>query len=72
MHDVADSVLDRLFLCIAKVNGLFLGCQAIDDIPISALSKKAAQVSYQGMRLVLASYEDDHDGKHDWRSLEHF
>ncbi len=57
----------KLFLCIAEVNGLFLDNQAVDDIPISVLSKKVTQVSYQGLRLVPSSYSDDHDGKHNWR-----
>jgi hypothetical protein len=35
-----------LFLCIAKVNGLFLNYWPVDNIPISLLSEKAAQVSY--------------------------
>ena len=63
---------EKLFLCIGEVNGLFLDRQSIDNIPISFLSDKAAQVSYQGLRLVPASYEDDPDGKHDWRSVDLF
>jgi hypothetical protein len=63
---------DKLFLCLAEVNGLFLDHQAVDDIPISVLSEKIAQVSYQGLRLVPASYSDDRDGKHDWRSFDLF
>jgi hypothetical protein len=55
---------DKLFLCIAEVNGLFLGHQAIDDIPIPILSERGAQVLYQGLHLVPASYSDDHDGIH--------
>ena len=39
----------KLFLCIAEVNGLFLDHQPVDDIPLSVLSDKAAQVSYQGL-----------------------
>ena len=62
----------RLFLCIAEVNGLFLDQRPIDEIPISDLSWKAAHVSYQGLRLVPASYSDDHSGKHDWRSKDLF
>jgi len=58
----------KLFLCIAEVNGLFLNHRPVDDIPISVLSEKASQVSYQGLRLVPSSYSDDHDGKHNWRS----
>ena len=74
LQPVATVVLceGKIFLCIAEVNGLFLENQPVDDIPIPVLSDKAAQVSYQGMRLVQASYSDDHDGKHDWRSLDLF
>ena len=57
------------FLCIAEVNGLFLNHQPVDKIPISVLSEKVAQVSYQGLRLEPATSSDDHDGLHDWRSL---
>jgi len=39
----------KLFLCIAKVNGLFLDHQPVDDIPLSILSDKTAQVLYQGL-----------------------
>jgi hypothetical protein len=60
---------DKLFLCIGEVNGLFLDHQSVDDIPISVLSEKIARVSYQALRLVPASYSDDCDGKHDWRTL---
>ena len=62
----------KLFLCIAEVNGLFLGHQPVDDIPLSILSEKTAQVSYQGLRLVPACYSDDRDGKHDWRTKDFF
>ena len=62
----------KLFLCIAEVNGLFLDCQPVDDIPISFLLEKTAQVSYQALCLVPATYLDDHDGKHDWRSMDMF
>jgi hypothetical protein len=62
----------KLFLCVAEVNGLFLDHWSVDEIPILVLSKKIAQVSYQGLCLVPASYSDDTDGKHDWRSLDLF
>jgi hypothetical protein len=59
---------DMLFLCIGEVNGLFLDHQPVDDIPISVLSEKITCVSYQALHLVPASYSDDCDGKHDWRT----
>jgi len=62
----------KLFLCIAEVNGLFLDHQPVNNIPLSVLSNKATQVSYQGLRLVPASYSDDQDAKHDWRSSDLF
>jgi hypothetical protein len=55
----------NLFLCIAEVTGLFLDSHSVDDIPISILSKKIAQVLYQGVCLVPASYTDDSKGEHD-------
>src|SRR5260221_2684709 len=62
----------KLFLCIGEVNGLFVDHQPVDDIPVSVLSEKVTQVSYQGLRLVPSTYSDDRDGKHDWRSLDLF
>jgi len=59
----------KLFLCIAEVNGHFIDHWPVDDIPSVVLAKKATQVSYQALRLVPASYSDDHDVKHDWRSF---
>ena len=62
----------NLFLCIAEVNGLFLDHRPVDNLPLSVLSDKAAKVLYQGLCLVPASYSDDPDGKHDWRSSDLF
>jgi hypothetical protein len=62
----------RVFLCIAEVNGLFLDHQPVDDIPFSVLSEKIAQVSYQALRLVPATYSDDPDGTNDWRTSSLF
>jgi hypothetical protein len=36
----------RLFLCIAEVNGLFLNGKSVKDIPMSILPEKISQVSY--------------------------
>jgi hypothetical protein len=62
----------KLFLCIAEVNGLFLDCQTIKEIPFSVLSEKIAQVSYQALRLILASLADDPNGANDWRTSSLF
>ena len=62
----------NLFLCIAKVNGLILDNHPVDDILISDLSGKAVQVLYQGLCLVPATYSDDRNGNHDWRSMDLF
>jgi hypothetical protein len=57
----------HLFLCIAEVIGLFLDACSVDDIPLSILPEKIAQVSYQVVRLVPASYTDDPKGENNWR-----
>jgi hypothetical protein len=62
----------RLFLCLAEVNGLFLDGKSIEDIPVSMLSEKIAQVSYQALRLIPATISDAPDGKYDWRSSSLF
>jgi len=62
----------QLFLCIAEVNGLFLDGKSIEDIPVSILPEKIAQVSYQALRLIPATLSDVPDGKHDWRSSSLF
>lgn len=58
----------KLFLCIAEVNGLFHDSLPVDDIPIAVLSERIVQVSYQALRLVPASTTDDPNGINDWRS----
>ena len=62
----------QLFLCIAEVNGLFLDSRSVKDIPISILSEKISQVSYQALRLIPATLSDVSDGKSDWQSLSLF
>jgi hypothetical protein len=62
----------KLFLCIAKVNGLFHNSLPVDDIPIAVLSEKIIQVSYQALRLVPASTTDDPNGIYNWRSSHLF
>ncbi|KAI0283828.1 hypothetical protein BC826DRAFT_1093772 [Russula brevipes] len=62
----------KLFLCIAEVNELFLDCEPVDEIPLSVLQEKITQVSYQALRLVPASYSDDPDGTNDWRTSNLF
>jgi hypothetical protein len=62
----------KLFLCIAEVNGLFLDHKSVEDIPFSVLSEKIAEVSYQALRLIPADYSDDPDGTNDWRTSNLF
>ena len=62
----------KLFLCIAEVNGLFHDSLPVDDIPITIISEKIVQVSYQALRLVPASTTDDPKGVNDWKSSKLF
>ena len=62
----------RLFLCIAEVNGLFLDGKLVEDIPVSILPEKISQVSYQGLHVIPATFSDVPDGKSDWRSSSLF
>ena len=62
----------KLFLCIAEVNGLFNDSLPMDDIPITVLSEKITQVSYQALHLTPASTINDPNGTNDWRSSSLF
>ena len=62
----------NLFLCVAEVTGLFLDSHSVDNIPLSVLPEKIAQGSYQGVRLIPASYTDNPNGENDWRSTTLF
>jgi hypothetical protein len=62
----------RLFLCIAEVNSLFLDGKSVEDIPVSILPEKISQVSYQGLCLIPAMFADVPDGKYDWQSSSLF
>lgn len=63
---------EKLFLCIAEVNGLFHDTLPMDDISVIVLSEKIIQVSYQALHLVPASATDDPNGINDWRSFNLF
>jgi hypothetical protein len=62
----------KLFLCITEVNGMFHDSLPMDDIPITLLSEKIAQVLYQVLHLVPASTTDNPNGINDWRSSSLF
>jgi hypothetical protein len=62
----------NLFLCIAEVNGLFCDFLPVDDIPVTLLSEKIVQVSYQALCLVPVSTTDNPNGINNWRSSNLF
>jgi hypothetical protein len=62
----------KLFLCIAEVNGLLLDTQSVDFLPLSILSERIAQVLYQVLCLIPATFSDDPTGKNDWRTSSLF
>jgi hypothetical protein len=57
----------KLFLYITEVNGLFCDSLSVDDIPITLLSEKIVEVSYQALHLIPASTTDDFSGRNDLR-----
>jgi len=55
----------KLFLCIAEVNGLFRDSLPVNDILITVLPEKIVQVSYQVLHVVPSSTADDSNGIND-------
>ncbi|KAJ7725135.1 hypothetical protein DFH07DRAFT_946256 [Mycena maculata] len=57
----------NLFLAIAQVNGIVFGSQETESISLDLLPDRGTKVSFQILRLVAASVEDDPSTVHDWR-----
>jgi hypothetical protein len=62
----------NLFLCIAEVNELFCDSLPMDNIPVTLLSEKIIQVSYQALCLVPVSTTNNPNGINNWRSSNLF
>ncbi|KAJ7800018.1 hypothetical protein B0H13DRAFT_1673161, partial [Mycena leptocephala] len=57
----------QLFLAVGSVTGLSLGSQSLDEINLPLLADASAEVSFQIIRLVRATTDDDPAERHDWR-----
>ncbi|KAJ7604917.1 hypothetical protein FB45DRAFT_1149799, partial [Roridomyces roridus] len=57
----------RDFLAIAQINRINCGTQDVDTLLLDLVSDAGTKVSFQILRLVPASLEDDPEKQHDWR-----
>ncbi|KAJ7462853.1 hypothetical protein FB451DRAFT_1043530, partial [Mycena latifolia] len=55
------------FLAIGQVNNIIFGSRAMDSILLDLLSDPGTKISYQILRLVSATSEDDTSGQYDWK-----
>ncbi|KAJ7450568.1 hypothetical protein FB451DRAFT_1527212 [Mycena latifolia] len=55
------------FLAIGQVHNIIFGSRAMDSILLDLLSDPGTKISYQILRLVSATSEDDTSGQYDWK-----
>jgi hypothetical protein len=71
---IGDSIVSLLqcenqpFLCLGEVLGIQVDLELIDELPITALTDLTVSVTYQLIKLVPATKEDDPDSNNDWCS----
>lgn len=71
VNDPVASLLDcegKLWLSLSEVKSILIHSRPVDSVPASLLPEKAVSVSYQVMRLIRATVDDDPSKKNDWRS----
>lgn len=58
----------KLFLCIGEVNGVSVDSHATERVSLQLLPESTVKITFQVLRLVPASTDDDPSEKNDWRS----
>ncbi|TFY77572.1 hypothetical protein EWM64_g6442 [Hericium alpestre] len=58
----------QLFLCIGEINGIWMDSKLIDELSVELLAEKTVTISYQALRLIPTTTEDDPELKYNWRS----
>ncbi|KAJ7174927.1 hypothetical protein C8R46DRAFT_891619, partial [Mycena filopes] len=58
---------DKIFLAVAQVNWIIFGSAEVDALALDLLADAGTKISFQILRLLPATEEDDPDGRHDWR-----
>ncbi|KAL0564399.1 hypothetical protein V5O48_017648, partial [Marasmius crinis-equi] len=60
----------QIFLCIALVNSITMDSRPTEEMPVDPLRERTVVVSYQALRLIPATIEDDLEEKFDWRTTK--
>lgn len=58
-----------LFLCVAEVTAIHFGYQALQQIELNCLSEKTVQISFQVMKLICSTENNNLTLEHDWCSI---
>jgi hypothetical protein len=59
---------NKIFLCIGEVNNLKLDGQFVEQVNLDMLVEDLVAVSFQMLKLIPATSDDDPDLKYDWRT----
>ncbi|KAJ7246639.1 hypothetical protein C8J57DRAFT_1081377 [Mycena rebaudengoi] len=58
---------EQIFLAVGQVNRIVLGSEDTDSVALNLLYDAGTKISFQILRLLPATKEDDSNGLHDWR-----
>jgi hypothetical protein len=58
---------EKIFLAVGQVNRIVFGSQETDTVVLDLLPDPGTKISFQILRLLPATQDDDPDGLHDWR-----
>lgn len=58
---------EKIFLAVGQVNRIVFGSQETDTVVLDLLPDPGTKISFQILRLLSATQDDDPDGRHDWR-----
>ncbi|KAJ7604100.1 hypothetical protein DFH06DRAFT_1021486, partial [Mycena polygramma] len=58
---------ERIYLAVGQVNRILFGTQFVDELVVDLLPDQGTKVSFQILRLLPATHDDNPDGQYDWR-----
>ncbi|KAF8170125.1 hypothetical protein BJ912DRAFT_837309, partial [Pholiota molesta] len=60
----------QFWLCIGEVNSIRVNGEPVEDVSFDMLEEDIVMVSYQMLGLKPATFDNDLEGKHDWRTCK--
>ncbi|KAJ6483510.1 hypothetical protein C8R47DRAFT_1132450 [Mycena vitilis] len=58
---------EKIYLAVGQVNRILFGTQFVDELVVELLPDQGTKISFQILRLLPATHDDNPDGQYDWR-----